>query len=466
MVAKRALIVDDSRSARVILTRLLEGYGLQVDAAESGEQALDYLRSARPDVVFMDHLMPGMDGFDVVRSMKANAKTASIPVMMYTSQEGERYLNQARKAGALGILPKTLKSEDVARALYELRILSDRRDQRAVETGAAPEETFATALAQATIASRPATQVSASTHASAPAARVEERPPARQDGAVEQLRTTLLSLVTEQHVRQQQWLREQFAALKQQLIAESSATARPAAEDSALPSASDAAAKRRRLEWPAAWVLAIALVPSIVLAVLYWYATHEQRAQFEKSTAHLATVVAEQGAQINALRAELRATDALNAAAVPASEIVTVPFREAPFAGDRVGRLKSFIEQLKARQFQGKVRVTSFIGDFCLSGSALTGYQLASENLPVSRCDLVGNPFEDALTASERQSPEFAALVAKMEKDGMTVDMQAAGRQPIMTYPPQSAQLTAGDWNRVALRNNRVEFSVVPAAVQ
>ena len=114
-MSKRALIVDDSRSARVILSRMLEGYGLQVDASESAEHALEFLRQARPDVIFMDHLMPGMDGFQAIQAIKGNPDTATIPVVMYTSQEGELYVSQARALGAVGVLPKTVKHADVSR---------------------------------------------------------------------------------------------------------------------------------------------------------------------------------------------------------------------------------------------------------------------------------------------------------------------------------------------------------------
>jgi CheY-like chemotaxis protein len=58
MGAKRALIVDDSKSARVFLARALEKYDIDVDAADSAEAAIAYLSSNRPDVIFMDHLRP------------------------------------------------------------------------------------------------------------------------------------------------------------------------------------------------------------------------------------------------------------------------------------------------------------------------------------------------------------------------------------------------------------------------
>jgi CheY-like chemotaxis protein len=59
MGAKRALIVDDSKSARLFLARALEKYDIDVDSAESAEAAIDYLSGNRPDVIFMDHQMPG-----------------------------------------------------------------------------------------------------------------------------------------------------------------------------------------------------------------------------------------------------------------------------------------------------------------------------------------------------------------------------------------------------------------------
>src|SRR5271167_3655987 len=128
MARKRALVVDDSKSARVILSRMLEKYDIEVDMAESAEQAMDYLTRNRPDAIFMDHLMPGMDGLQAVKAIKGNPQTAMIPIMMYTSQEGELYVGQARALGALGVLPKQLRAVDVSKVLYELHLLPNRRD--------------------------------------------------------------------------------------------------------------------------------------------------------------------------------------------------------------------------------------------------------------------------------------------------------------------------------------------------
>ena len=138
MSAKRALIVDDSRSARTFLTRILERYDLQVDAAASAEEAIEYLIRQRPDVIFLDHLMPGMDGFQALAAIKTNPRTATIPVMMYTSQEGELYLSQARALGAMGVLPKQTRPADVSLALEKLRLLGERRPESEIATVRVP----------------------------------------------------------------------------------------------------------------------------------------------------------------------------------------------------------------------------------------------------------------------------------------------------------------------------------------
>ncbi len=127
MSSKRALVVDDSKSARAFLSRILERHEIAVDAAESAEAAIEYLNRNKPDVIFMDHLMPGMDGFQAVQTIKANPRTSSIPILMYTSQEGDLYLGQARALGAEGVLPKQIKQADVTRMLFQLRLVSDRR---------------------------------------------------------------------------------------------------------------------------------------------------------------------------------------------------------------------------------------------------------------------------------------------------------------------------------------------------
>ncbi len=127
---KTALIVDDSKTARVVLEKMLETHDLDVDHADSAESALSYLGENRPDIIFMDHEMPGMDGFEAVSAIKKNPATATIPIMMYTAQEGELYVGQARALGAVGVLPKEVEPVELVKVLESLRVIGEDAERR------------------------------------------------------------------------------------------------------------------------------------------------------------------------------------------------------------------------------------------------------------------------------------------------------------------------------------------------
>lgn len=122
MSVEVALVVDDSKSARVMLSRLLQKTGLSVDLVESGEEAIAYLeKNTHPDVIFMDHMMPGMDGLATTQKITTNENTRSIPVIMYTSKEGPEYEKEVYQNGAFGILSKPAKSAVLNGLLVKLK---------------------------------------------------------------------------------------------------------------------------------------------------------------------------------------------------------------------------------------------------------------------------------------------------------------------------------------------------------
>src|SRR5258705_13933460 len=106
MPSKSALIVDDSTTAQYRLKKMLRPFNLHIDVVDSGEAALRYLATNEPNVIFMDHLMPGMDGFRALQIIKSHPETAMIPVIMYTSKSGDVYTGQARALGALDVVTK------------------------------------------------------------------------------------------------------------------------------------------------------------------------------------------------------------------------------------------------------------------------------------------------------------------------------------------------------------------------
>jgi CheY-like chemotaxis protein len=120
MPIKNALIVDDSKSARIMLQRLLEKMNMITQSVESGEEALRYLENKQPDIIFMDHMMPGMDGLEATQTIKNNPKTQGIPTIMYTSKEDDGYHSLAMSHGAMGILPKPANQQAVMAVIDSL----------------------------------------------------------------------------------------------------------------------------------------------------------------------------------------------------------------------------------------------------------------------------------------------------------------------------------------------------------
>lgn len=102
----RALVVDDSKLGRITMMRKLESMGIRADLAESGGEALEYLARSRPDLIFMDHMMPDMDGFEVTRRIKASSATRDIPVIIVSGNDEASFVEQARQAGALDAIAK------------------------------------------------------------------------------------------------------------------------------------------------------------------------------------------------------------------------------------------------------------------------------------------------------------------------------------------------------------------------
>lgn len=441
-MTKRALIVDDSRSARVILSRMLEGYGLQVDSSESAEHALEFLRQTRPDVIFMDHLMPGMDGFQAIQAIKGNPDTAMIPVVMYTSQEGELYVSQARALGAVGVLPKTVKQVDVSRVLYQLRLLPERRDSRA----AAPIYT-----AQETAAAR-------------------TQSPAVVIGEIEAaVRSATAPVLKEHYTEMRRFVLASLEAFARRIGTEMKPAAAPA------PPEPVEAPPPPPSRWPlVAAIAALALLPTLVLAVIHTR-TLDAMNELAQSNTRLAAFVEEQQIQLTALRqavqsraAELAPAAAARRAAAEDVEFEPVPYGEAPLSGARLERMRDVIAQLKAGGFRGTLKVATFVGEFCLVGNGIEGYSMAADDLPASRCDLRGNPFDDGLNAAQRQSLPFANLVSSLRRgkdESLRVEVEHEGRKPLVPYPrgDQLAKVTAGDWNKIAAQNNRVEFAAQPA---
>ncbi len=119
-MSKTALVVDDSKSARFALRKFLEGFNYSVETAESAAEAFKYLANTLPDVIFLDHIMPGVDGFEMLKQIKTDPRMQAVPVVICSSNEGEEYTAAAQARGASSVLQKPPSTEQIAGVLANL----------------------------------------------------------------------------------------------------------------------------------------------------------------------------------------------------------------------------------------------------------------------------------------------------------------------------------------------------------
>jgi len=120
MNMRKLLLVDDSKSARLIISRLLTKHGLEVETAESGEDSFEAVESFNPDVIFMDYQMPGLNGIETMQKIHQEPQFKSIPVVICTGNDANSYMDEAKEKGAVTVISKPLTSDVVKNVLASI----------------------------------------------------------------------------------------------------------------------------------------------------------------------------------------------------------------------------------------------------------------------------------------------------------------------------------------------------------
>jgi len=107
------MVVDDSLTVRKVTSRLLEREGCDVLIAKDGLAATQLLQDIIPDVMLVDLEMPRMDGFELIRNVRSNPKTASIPIIVISSRTAEKHRNVAKQLGVNAFLGKPYKEDEL-----------------------------------------------------------------------------------------------------------------------------------------------------------------------------------------------------------------------------------------------------------------------------------------------------------------------------------------------------------------
>ncbi|RZL05619.1 MAG: response regulator [Rubrivivax sp.] len=113
MAIQKVLVVDDSKTELMYLTDLLQRQGLAVRTAENAEDALKRLAEERPDLILMDVVMPGQNGFQLTRSIVRDPQFAGVPIILCTSKNQETDRVWGMRQGASDYITKPVDAGEL-----------------------------------------------------------------------------------------------------------------------------------------------------------------------------------------------------------------------------------------------------------------------------------------------------------------------------------------------------------------
>jgi twitching motility two-component system response regulator PilH len=109
----KILIVDDSPTEVHVFKTMLEKHGHKVEVAQTGEEGVEKAKQILPDLVLMDIVMPGINGFQATRQLSTNESTKSIPVIIVTTKDQETDKVWGIRQGAKDYIVKPVKEKDL-----------------------------------------------------------------------------------------------------------------------------------------------------------------------------------------------------------------------------------------------------------------------------------------------------------------------------------------------------------------
>lgn len=115
----KAIVTDDSKATRMILSQILSEIGYEVETAEDGPALLDLLIDTTCDLCLVDWNMPGMNGTQVIRTLQSHPSWSEIPAIIVTDETKRERIDSAIEAGAVGYLPKPFERESLVKILTD-----------------------------------------------------------------------------------------------------------------------------------------------------------------------------------------------------------------------------------------------------------------------------------------------------------------------------------------------------------
>lgn len=471
MANKRALIVDDSTTAQYRLKKMLRRYPLDIDVADSGEAALRYLAHHVPDVIFMDHTMPGMDGFRALQIIKSHPETAMVPVIMYTAQSGDVYTGQARALGALDVVSKdTINATDLSKVMEAIHIYQEEQPGFAE-----PEVESAELIAAAnkvTDINTHRLERRASNIAAQEQARNLELRLSHMEHTLEDNRRFITSRVVRELQALRKNMRDELSDIMQHQQPAAPVLPPPVVQPEEKP-ASTWSITGKALSVVALLVIAYLLV-QISLQLRQNTQIQEQLGKQLQDVSTLAnkepavTTPALQNANLGPQPAPTTAgstagsTDFINDLAWTFNQNGALAFNQNTIDPKPVLRLHELLHRIASNGFKGMAQVTIFIGNFCVSIDNMGMAQLAKPDATLGDCMLSSEIYMLERVMDEYVRETNMILSNLTRAPNSTIQVQIGAAEGPDAYPERIPTVSARDWNIIAQNNNRIELTLVP----
>ena len=120
MPIQHVLIVDDSKTEQMFISSLMQKIGMTVAVAEDGESAMTQLERKKPDLILMDEVMPGKNGFQLTRQISKDPRFADVPIIICTSKSQETDMVWGMRQGARAYVTKPINPAELLSKIREL----------------------------------------------------------------------------------------------------------------------------------------------------------------------------------------------------------------------------------------------------------------------------------------------------------------------------------------------------------
>lgn len=119
-MSKKILAVDDSKTMREMVSFTLKGAGYEIIDAEDGKQALEKIQNVKVDAVITDLNMPNMNGYELIRALRAQPAYKMAPILMLTTEGDEAKKSEGKQAGATGWIVKPFNPEKLLQVVKKV----------------------------------------------------------------------------------------------------------------------------------------------------------------------------------------------------------------------------------------------------------------------------------------------------------------------------------------------------------